>query len=242
MLFKRLFTFGCSFTRYSWMTWADMLGMEAEQYHNTALQGAGNLQIFIKLMETDARFHFTTDDTVLIMWSSVSREDRIYPTPPESGYDNWISLGNIYNQHVYPDKWVRKFANMPWYTKRDLALIRGAIGYLRPLGVSLRMSSIMPLGRKEREHDTLEDDTKMLEDLHHDIWKYLSPSVTEVLNRDGSWSKKPRPIIARIPNLHTDSHPTPLEHLEWLRNTWPDFELGPRTIQAIYDSQETLEW
>ena len=31
--FKRLFTFGCSLTKYKWQTWADILGELAEEFY-----------------------------------------------------------------------------------------------------------------------------------------------------------------------------------------------------------------
>ena len=34
---KRLFTFGCSFTRYYWPTWADMLGQEYDEFETSLL-------------------------------------------------------------------------------------------------------------------------------------------------------------------------------------------------------------
>jgi hypothetical protein len=31
---KRLYTFGCSFTKYKWPTWADFIGNQFEIYEN----------------------------------------------------------------------------------------------------------------------------------------------------------------------------------------------------------------
>ena len=43
---KRLITFGCSFTDYSWPTWADIIALDREvEYENWAIGGGGNQQI-----------------------------------------------------------------------------------------------------------------------------------------------------------------------------------------------------
>ena len=39
----RLFTFGCSFTKYTWPTWADLLGLEFDEFENWGVSGGGNV-------------------------------------------------------------------------------------------------------------------------------------------------------------------------------------------------------
>ena len=48
---SRLFTFGCSFTHWSWPTWADILGREFDEYENWGQRGGGNVFIFHSLIE-----------------------------------------------------------------------------------------------------------------------------------------------------------------------------------------------
>lgn len=71
----RLFTFGCSLTAYKWPTWADILGQHWDFYENWAQPGAGNTFIFNSLIECDTRNKFTSNDTILVMWSGVARID-----------------------------------------------------------------------------------------------------------------------------------------------------------------------
>ncbi len=41
----RLITFGCSFTDYSWPTWADIIARDLDcEYENWAIGGGGNQQ------------------------------------------------------------------------------------------------------------------------------------------------------------------------------------------------------
>ena len=72
---NRLFTFGCSFTQYHWPTWADVIGQEFDYFENWGKPGAGNSYIFHSLIECFKKNQFTSDDTVIIMWSCSTRVD-----------------------------------------------------------------------------------------------------------------------------------------------------------------------
>ena len=82
----RLFTFGCSMTKYMYPTWADIIGSSWDYYENWGKPSAGNEFIFNSIIECDARNHFTPDDTILIMWSGIARID--YYT------NQWNSVNN----------------------------------------------------------------------------------------------------------------------------------------------------
>ena len=73
---RRLYTFGCSFTQYFWPTWADILGQEFDYYENWGKLGGGNQFIFNSIIECSLRNKLTPNDTVAIMWTNVTREDR----------------------------------------------------------------------------------------------------------------------------------------------------------------------
>jgi len=47
----RLFTFGCSYTAYTWPTWADFVGTKFDFYQNWGRLGSGNTIIASKLYE-----------------------------------------------------------------------------------------------------------------------------------------------------------------------------------------------
>lgn len=71
----RLFTFGCSMTKYSYPTWADIIGSTWDYYENWGKPSAGNEFIFNSIIECDIRNQFTSNDTILIMWSGIARID-----------------------------------------------------------------------------------------------------------------------------------------------------------------------
>ena len=104
-----LITFGCSFTKYSWGTWANILAKELEpvEYINLGKSGAGNQYIFNMLMQADAVYDFTHEDLVVVQWTNVCREDRYIPQKKDSG--PWVTPGNIYSQEEYDTNFVMNY-------------------------------------------------------------------------------------------------------------------------------------
>lgn len=135
---NRLFAFGCSFTCYKWPTWADILGKTFDQYFNYGRAGAGNQYIFNSIIEASLTHKIQSDDTVIVMWTSVTREDR---------YVNrkWITPGSIYHQTVYDKKFVKKFADVRGYVIRDLSLIHSIDAVLNSVGCSRYFLSMVDI-------------------------------------------------------------------------------------------------
>jgi len=136
---KRVFTFGCSFTSYSWPTWADIL---VEDFKNKGLEGynfgrcgAGNQFIFIKLMEANAKFKFNEDDLILICWTTMQREDRF-------AKNEWMTPGLIYNQNIYTELFVDAWADPSFYVFRDSAIMSATNLALKQLGCKLYQFSM----------------------------------------------------------------------------------------------------
>ena len=100
---SRLFTFGCSFTRYHWPTWADLLSYNYDEYYNYGQPGAGNQFIFEQIVEANVTHQFCPDDTVIVMWSTYQRHDIF-----KDGA--WITPGNIFNSSgVFDQSYIEKY-------------------------------------------------------------------------------------------------------------------------------------
>jgi len=101
IMYNRIFTFGCSYTNYSWPTWADIIAKDLSiEYYNYGLAGLGNVGIATRILQADITHKFTKKDLVLILWSGWTREDR---------YDNqWKVAGNVYNNPFYDKKFLKK--------------------------------------------------------------------------------------------------------------------------------------
>lgn len=103
---SQLIALGCSYTRLGeYPTWSDLLSNHPQYttYQNWGIPGLGNRAIFNRLNEILLKSNITKDDTIVIMWSTPIREDRLFYGK------SWAACGNIYNQNIYPNEWVEKY-------------------------------------------------------------------------------------------------------------------------------------
>lgn len=98
-----LFTFGCSYTKFRYPTYSDFLSPYFDNHFNLGMPGSGNRAIFNTVVENID--NITEDDFVLIQWSSLLREDRIFEN------NEWRGGGIITNTPYYNDEWVSKYFN-----------------------------------------------------------------------------------------------------------------------------------
>lgn len=218
----RLFTFGCSFTRYHrWPTWADILGKQFNYYENWAQEGCGNSFILNSIVEAHQRNSFTSNDKICVMWSGISREDRYVR-------NKWLGLGNIYwfAGNPLPKEYIKKFTCERGYIIRDLANITLAKNLLDNIGCDYEFMSMVPLDRTthdndlgENENDNYLDDNSDVFDLYRDTLDSLHPSIYEIVY-NFNWVRDSG--IFDADNDRPDMHPTPKEHLMYLDYVFPD--------------------
>jgi len=212
---NRLFTFGCSYTSYIWSTWADILGQSAEEFQNWGMSGTGNQFIFNSVYECNQRNHFRPGDTVIVCWTNIMRDDRYT--------HDWNTLGNIYTQPLYDPVWVRKWITERGCLLRDLTAIAGVKLLLKTTGVNWRFLSMVPIDQSD-QYTAAKNTNKDLLDLYHDAIDNMHPSFWEVLQGR--------------PKLKFDVHPSPMDHLYYLDQVLPEFEIAqPTRLQA---QQETV--
>ena len=125
--YKRFFTFGCSFTRYRWPTWSNILHQElhnVKKYYNIGLIASGNQLISNRITEIDLKYKFNETDLVMVMWSTFCREDRWVK---ERG---WINTGSVWTQKEYDNEFIEKYSDATGYVIRDMSLITLSNNYL----------------------------------------------------------------------------------------------------------------
>tara|TARA_B110000503_G_scaffold129783_1_gene202368 strand:+ start:1283 stop:2068 length:786 start_codon:yes stop_codon:yes gene_type:complete len=115
----RIFTFGCSYTKYYWPTWADILrhSLGNDVVFNYAHQGTGPSQIMYNMQIANAKHNFNpATDKIIIQWTQWSREDR---------YINgkWTADGGIPNQ-LFDNTWMKKFHDVDYDFIRALTIIK----------------------------------------------------------------------------------------------------------------------
>ena len=247
--YNRLFVFGCSMTKYIWPTWADIIAQDISTYVNWGRPGAGNHYIFNAVMECDAKYSFTKDDLVIIMWSSIEREDR-YKT------NDWIIAAGDAKAEVYGNKWISKFDCTRGNLIRDLALIKAVQTFLDAKSCDWANLSMYALCTFDEEYIVLQgevDEDQVIDrynaqhrnlcdgivtfdpyikdadvlKVYADVYKNLEYSIEDQIF-DGKLGRGTRPN-------NNDFHPSPLEHLKYLDLIWPRNTLSNRARQYAAD-------
>lgn len=211
--YKRLFTFGCSFTQYHWPTWADILGYDAHYFENWALSGGGNDFILNRLVECHQRNTLDKDDLVMIMWSGVTREDHYN--------GRWQLRGNIYTCHDMDA--IIKNRSPQGYLLKSLNYITAAKSLLDSIGCDYHFLSMLPIGQAEfQQHNP---DSAMLE-LYQDVLSTVKPSIFETIY-NSDWSNTKFNVRVNYGGKWgNDPHPAPALHLDYLIKTFPKLQVS----------------
>lgn len=230
--YKRFFAFGCSFTYYDWMTWADIIGNEFDEYYNYGKPGSGNGYIFSSIVEANIRHTFTKDDLVIVMWSGVDREDRYIN-------GSWKAAGCVYHSidNFYDKSFTQKYSDLRGYLIRDLTHIQAATDVLN--NTNYHYLSMMPIRKKITEFSDNQGDDDVC-DFFKDTLNKIKPSVFEVIYNE-NWENRQK-VKKKVGLLkeETDLHPTPKLHLEYLQKTFPDIEFSTETLDLVNTQEETL--
>ena len=258
----RLFVFGCSFTKYYWPTWADIIGQEFDYYENWGEIGSGNLRIAHRVTECVYKNQIGPNDTICIMWSGISREDRYR--------DNLWRTAN-------PDIKEYFFSKPVIDDRADTILNLGIVAMIHNLLENIKchwwsssihgicaLESNLLKGKSFREakFETLDNETENMLERLFDLEKNLilgsndfdpqdtfaaAPDVLKVYRKvftqlkpsAGSyWWKTVKDVSSR-PNFG-DSHPTPKEHLFILDNYFTD-QISDKTKNFVLEWQGIVE-
>ena len=215
---KRLYTFGCSFTKYKWPTWADFIGSQFEIYENWGQPGAGNFFIATQVYECCQKNCVGVDDTVLVMLSSTNRFDII------NRNSTFLTEGNIYSSLSLPKEFVENIWSeefgiyLTWFTANSIKKLLDGIGCKYKIMTafdltkldddSLIMNDILIKGRIIHTLHNLRTDFKF-EDNLNDFSKNM-------LNEGHSYYKF-------FECGGHDDHPSMSIHLEWIKKYLPEY-------------------
>lgn len=194
-MYKRLFTFGCSFTRFGWPTWADMMAWDLGiPSQNWGMSGIGNVGIFHRLVECDLKNNFNEDDLIIVLWTHWHREDR---------YKNhWQAHGNIFAEKYYDSKFINKY----WSLDNDIIKNSTAIIAANKIYKINFQSNIIPLLKFENEKDK-----KLLTDREQSLFNFYK----EFIPNHTSFQYN---ALEAFDAYKYDDHPTVIHHLDFLRN------------------------
>lgn len=221
---SRLFAFGCSFTNYRWMTWADILGTQFDEYQNWGQAGAGNRYIYNAVMEADQRHKFESGDTVVVCWSNILREDRYVDGR------GWITLGNIGHSPIFTKEFIADSVCERGYLLESLGYVKGVRDFLAYKNVRWKMLSIVPIDQP----DTV-DNRKLqygdITDMYWDVIDSIEPAFTDVLGH--AFWEKDKHKRHHYSEHSVDYHPTTEEALQYLDTVLPGWVTNEALRQQI---------
>lgn len=226
--YKRLFTFGCSFTNYRYPTWAHILSKsmpEDCEFHNLGRGSGGNLFIANRITEANKKFKFCETDLVVVMWSTLCREDRLIN-------GNWLLAGNIFTQGYYDDSFVKKYCDPVGYLLRDLSLMELSKTYLDSLPCDNFMMLSVPVTHQIFYPTDL---TEEVLETYKDLIDSFPPTMfqTEMKN---NWTTDVE-YINNENKLQSDYHPTPMNYYNYL--TSMGFVLNDKAKEYALASEKT---
>lgn len=198
-MYKRVFAFGCSMTKYAWPTWADIYGSDFPEYYNYGRSGGGNQFISNQIVEASIKHNIGKGDLLLIMWTGYTRLD----TYQQWG---WNTPGNIYTQDTY-DNNIQELYTPRGFMIRDCATIKMAEAYLNSLDCDSKIFTMCNLYDPDHRYDTEEKD--------YDVANFYNIHYTsfhEFLN-----FKWPEIDCSQRGDIY-DYHPDPKMHYEFLRS------------------------
>ena len=219
---KRLFTFGCSFTNYRWSTWADCLAPEFDYFENWGQAGGGNHYIFNSVMEADQRHNFGSDDTVIVCWTSIDREDRYVD-------GRWHTPGNAhFAKTVYHPEYLRSHIDERGFLIRDLAYIKAVKTLLESrVNITWKFLSMVELMARPWPNDNAS--------LHRDVMQLYSDVLDHIaLGYDKTV------FLNNWPKPGQDPHPTPVEHLAYLDEVLPGWVTKESTRVKMHNESVDL--
>ncbi len=237
---KRLFVFGCSYSAYSWPLWSDLLSCEYDEFHNWGLAGLGNRAICERLTECHLKHNFTSEDTVIVQWSTHLRNDFFHQagqlTERVPGWKTAGSVFNYLNQPLYDRKWLETFFDEEAYFMHTLHFIHLAQNLLENTGATWRMTSIgeiRDLGTDIDLNPRYGEKTifKKIENLFtKDKEKYFAYKVTPSLKAydNAIWGKHKDKWVEPVGRWILTNFENPFyEFVDEDGNVWPDHHPKP---------------
>jgi hypothetical protein len=233
----RIFTFGCSFTEYKWPTWADIILYGNEGY-NCGVSGGGFDSILYRLMETDRKFKLTTEDKIIIVFTTPLRWDLIIN-------GQWSTHGQVTNiPHfmTYQDK-LFSIDGLIYKSFYNIQLIDDFLKYRNLNYVFGSLNGIYShIGNYFEYHDISEETKGLIKYVSDRVNVELMDFKTFIMGQGELWT-----VTKKYKNDNSEYHPRPLTHYKWvteilMKHMEIDLKLSENEIMEIETHIEKLEY
>jgi len=195
---RHVWCFGCSFTKYDWQTWADLLEKKYTKVSNLGRAGAGNVYIFSEIMRQYLNGNISHNNLLMVCWTGHYRMDMKYK-------GKWLSPGNLLTQDTYPIEFVKKHCDPQYFLERDLYLAYTVNHIFKGRIINFSMGDIERVDQyndihtKHKQPDKI---GKMLDEFYPSFYKVL-------------WNNSFSTI-----KMRNDFHPTEAEHKRYLKQVF----------------------
>jgi hypothetical protein len=239
---KRLFTFGCSFTKYQWATWPEIIAFDLDiPFYNYGKSGAGNQYIANMICQADAIYHFDENDLVIVSWTNVSREDRWVN-------NQWITPGNVYTQDIYDMNFINKWIDPLGLLVRDLASFKLIRTFLESKKCDFRFLSMCDIidqfdqssAKSIVPENSIQQYSRLL-DMYSQELNFMQLSFFKVLWNNNISKNKFNVEKSQGRIYFQDGHPYPVEHLQYLKTIFSEHTFQKNTVDAVEFSQKKLK-
>ena len=206
----RIFTFGCSFTSYSWPTWADII-LYGNNGYNLGISGGGYDSILYRIMEADRIFKFTSDDIAIVCLTTPIRWDLIMG---EGDSLSWECVGQVTTSKN--KKYLDTFYSIEGLLFKSFYNIILINDYLKKTNIKYLLGSVNdPFSNVENYFNNINLSNKTI-----DLISYVKTNVElqlldfySFLNKNES--KKMWKISKKFKD-QSDYHPRPKDHYRWV--------------------------
>lgn len=232
--YKRVFAFGCSFTQYTYPTWADIIFHETKnaECYNFGKSGMGNLGIACRIAEANTRFKFNEHDIILVMYTTFFREDRWI-------LDRWETHGCVFNQEYYNNNFVKNYVDPIGCLIRDFAQIDMSSNYVKSLpcdSLLLRASDIDDEGNVLRLNNPELVDEVI--NCYSTLWNSFPTSLRETMFPNG-WEIRSTRTAEWSNGPHPDIHPITIDYYNYLKTI--GLNLSESTYEYVLESDNKLK-
>jgi hypothetical protein len=239
MKFKRFFSFGCSWTKWFWPTWADIIAKDLDiGYQNWGCAGSGNQGIQSRFVEANSKFKFNEDDLIIVQWSGWNREDRFI--------NGWKFGGSIFNNPFYD----RKFIKRHWSYDNDIiknSVIIQTTNDAYSKIINYQFSLISPLDREYTDWNDNSHETQHTNSVINSYYSHL-PAIDVpkfVNNKFKGRCKDLHPdVIYHLDIVEKLIYPTLFKNSSVKKETkdfFTDYYNNLSDMLSLTDSWETME-
>ena len=220
---KRLFTFGCSFTSLWWPTWNDYIGLNFDEYHTRGCGGADNKNILYRLLQADKKYKFTSDDTIMVMFTSFNRMSYV------DKHHRIRNIGDIIDDNIKAHPMGKNY-NFPTAVYDNCITIQSIESILKSKNVKYEFLQSI---KHDFYNDDFEAEGEVKEDLDYclDLFKY--PIMENWVYENYDFLKER--VVWKDINTH-DGHPTMKHHFDFVKEFFPQY-ITDKVIE-YYDNQQ----